>query len=258
MNITKNYLAIPIILILFLCFTGCGEKKEHEQKMPAQPRPSAPSKQINRIQIDNEILDLFPHIKKYIPQQTNIVFQKLIRENEGEILLKPQNLTANIILESTDSLEKIYQYYKKIIPPELFSVKHRNNKVQGVYCSYLNKKEKLHNIPMRLSVKITQPSRNFSTDVIRSQLAVIEQQIDQLERISKIIKLKEVSNDTPQIFTNDQINRLKIQLSTLTNKTTLIDLSFTYEPQKVSPKKVLPTIKIRKPNPAEVIEEQDN
>ncbi|RJP58718.1 MAG: hypothetical protein C4541_07485 [Candidatus Auribacter fodinae] len=227
---------ICLSLFIIICFqTGCGRKE-------SAPKPQADLSNEPMVlekvsEVESGISRLFPDASQYIYPNSTIGFQDTIKDNDDAPDLV-QHISAHIMLESSDDIEIVYEYYKQLIPEDTFTIKHKHGKIQGIYCTYFSPHP--HNVSMDnvTQLTITQPSRNFSDEMLSSQIKVLKQQRDQYEKMFKLQEEKyaNMPNDTPKDGLQNiksLIDRIDLQVAVLTNKTTLINVLLSVEPREI-------------------------
>jgi len=223
----KLRLEIFVILVIALFFAGCGEKEEtHKKRKDAANLGKS---------FDNIIEESFPEISEYMYPLSKLLSQRnmpVLKENKTYKRDLPDFMGTELIFETRDSVNIVANFFKKLLPPEEFKYKQRGGNIKAVACSYIEEETAVEDVPMEIQVKITSPASNFSKKVVVSQLSVIDKQIKQYEEyIGKQGSaydgnVNQVSGTLQHC--KDQVERLKIQYSALSNKKTIIELSFKY------------------------------
>ncbi len=215
------------MLVVLLFFVGCGKKEETHKKR----------KDVERLgeSFDSKIEESFPGISEYRYPLAKLVSQRkmpVLKKNKMYKKDLPDFMGTELIFETVDSVNIVANFFKKLLPPEDFKYKQRGGNIKAVSCSYIEEETTVENVPMEIQLKITSPASNFSKKVVVSQLTVIDKQINQYEGYIRDREPNYDDNSSQLSGTlqhcKDQVERLKIQYSALSNKKTIIELSFKY------------------------------
>jgi len=235
MNIAKLNLIFINIALASVILSGC-EKKEPSQKIPEKIMKST----IEKKDINKNIIDSFPTVFDYIYPSGKILSQEGEKIDRDYSTPKdtPEYKSSLIMIESTDSIEEIHEFYKKLFPQENIRISEKNGSLNSIFCFLISKTGGTNNTSVEIQLKVTQPYKNFSGDVLQSQIDTINTQISQYEKIleAQIQRKQETDNDSPSLpminnaitHCKTQIDKLQSQVSFLNNKSAVIELKLTY------------------------------
>lgn len=235
MKINTIKLILLQVIIASIALTGCG-KKETPKEIAKEQKEYI----ISKSDIQADIMKSFPSIFDYVYISGKLISQESVKFERDYSTPKeiPDYKSSLLMIESEDSIDKIYEFYKKLFSQDNIRTTMKNGGLSSVFCSYINNNSGINNVPLEIQLKVTQPYTNFSENILESQISTVNNQISQYEKIlqAQIQRKNLMDNDSPELKMVDnaithcktQIEKLKNHVEFLKNKSSVIELRMTY------------------------------
>ena len=231
----KKLLIFILVSQIVSLLAGCSKKDNDTDKTKKEVSRQQPEQQVDislkRQTLDKEIYVSFPSMKDYLFDKANLISQeKFLNEEQRAI----HTMTSAIcIFETSEPLESVNDFYKTLFPEDKFKVSYKNKKIRAFFCSQLLT-DGINGLAYVISVKSYNPSLNFDSEVIESQIQVIKGQILQYEKIKAIQENKLSQNIAPEKTYQalqdcvKRIRDLKTQATALQNRSSVIEITLNY------------------------------